>query len=131
MIIEAIRVICTPSYKTTKKKDNGIKIERVQGRQKERESVKEIERINSFSSKISMMERVMTSPKSTCKCFAFHALAHRYLIEVDCCLGQFKSAKLKDREGTVNGDRIKGLILRLSCLWKSNLLAIRNNISRK
>ena len=27
---------------------------------------------------------------------------HRYLIEVDCSLGQFKSAKLKDKEYTKN-----------------------------
>ena len=26
----------------------------------------------------------------------------RYLIEVDCSLGQFKSAKLKDKEYTIN-----------------------------
>ena len=28
--------------------------------------------------------------------------SHRYLIEVDCSLGQFKSAKLKDKEYTIN-----------------------------
>ena len=27
---------------------------------------------------------------------------HRYLIEVDCSLGQFKSAKLKDQEYAIN-----------------------------
>ena len=27
---------------------------------------------------------------------------HRYLIEVDCSSGQFKSAKLKDKEYTIN-----------------------------
>ena len=26
---------------------------------------------------------------------------HRYPIEVDCCSGQFKSAKLKDKEYTI------------------------------
>ena len=28
-------------------------------------------------------------------------LKHRYLIEVDCSLGQIKSAKLKDKEHTL------------------------------
>ena len=28
---------------------------------------------------------------------------HRYLIKVDCSPGQFKSAKLKDKEYTING----------------------------
>ena len=35
----------------------------------------------------------------------FHSLLcdnHRYLIEVDCSLGQFKSAKSKDKEYTLN-----------------------------
>ena len=35
----------------------------------------------------------------------FHSLLcdnHRYLIEVDCSLGQFKSAKLKDKVYTIN-----------------------------
>ena len=27
---------------------------------------------------------------------------HQFLIEVDCSLGQFKSAKLKDKENTIN-----------------------------
>ena len=27
---------------------------------------------------------------------------HRYLIEADCSLGQFKSAKLKDKEYAIN-----------------------------
>ena len=27
---------------------------------------------------------------------------HRYLIEVDCSLGQFKSDKLKDKQFTIN-----------------------------
>ena len=29
-------------------------------------------------------------------------LAQRYLREVDCSLGQFKSAKLKDKNNTIN-----------------------------
>ena len=32
----------------------------------------------------------------------FSLSAHRNLTEVDCSLGQFKSAKLKDKEFTVN-----------------------------
>ena len=35
-------------------------------------------------------------------------LWHRYLIEVDCSLGQFKSDKLKGKEYTINGDAING-----------------------
>ena len=31
-----------------------------------------------------------------------HVRDHRYLIEVDCSLGQFKSAKLKDKEYIIN-----------------------------
>ena len=29
-------------------------------------------------------------------------IGHRYLIEVDCSLGLFMSAKLKDKEDTIN-----------------------------
>ena len=33
--------------------------------------------------------------------FVYKKLSHRYLIEVDCSSGQFKSAKLKDKEYTL------------------------------
>ena len=35
-------------------------------------------------------------------CKNMHCFSHRYLMEVDCSLGQFKSTKLKDKEYTIN-----------------------------
>ena len=32
-------------------------------------------------------------------------LEHRYQIELDCSLGQFKSAKLEDKEYTINATK--------------------------
>ena len=69
--------------------------------------------INYFSLKIGPQSNKNWIPMSQHNCqeeenqskkhvLSFVINIHRYLIEVDCSLGQFKSAKLKDKEHTVN-----------------------------
>ena len=39
-------------------------------------------------------------------------IGYRYLIEVDCSLGQFKSAKLRGQEDTINASRFYTTLLK-------------------